>query len=110
MTISTTEAAPKFLVMASVQSYVFGNTGNGVAALRFSRNGSPLDGSLVIQHTGYTGAHDHANTMTLMWLDYPASSGAMTYRVQAKLTSGGPFRINDIADLPGTSNMIAQEF
>ena len=97
------------LVLASVQAYTFGFDSNGIGLLRIARDGTPLTGSTVAQHTGYANASDHANTMTLMALDQPGSSGPFTYAVQAK-QKDGTFSLNKVSGQSPHSNIIAQEF
>ena len=114
VTITPQGSAPKILVLASVMSYVFSNSGNVFGILRFTRNGEPLLGSQVIQHAQSPGGIDHANTMTLMFVDNPTGPGPFTYRVQARvLDESSPtsvFKINFAGDETLSSNIIAQEF
>jgi hypothetical protein len=103
------KANSKVLIIASVQGYSFANNSNGVGLMRLARDGAPLPGTTVTQHTGHTSANDHANTMTLMTMDTLGNGGSFTYSVQAKQVSG-PFRINQVTDSSPSSNIIAQEF
>ena len=110
VTITPGGTSPKILVIASVMSYIFSGSGNGFGVLRLTRNGTPLLGSQVVQHAQSPGGIDHANTMTLMFVDQPTGAGSFTYRVQARLDDGGPFTINFAGDETLSSNIIAQEF
>jgi len=102
----TTDA--KVLVIASVQAYTFSNQSNAVGHLRLTRNGTPLPGTTVAIHSGYTGSNDQANTMTLMSIDTPPDGGTNTYAVQAR-TIKGTFELNLVTDSQPNSNIVAQE-
>jgi hypothetical protein len=109
VTLQPTGPLSKILVIASVQGYGFGGNSNSVGLLRLARNGSPLPGTTVSQHTGFSGSNDHANTMTLLTVDQPSGTGPFTYAVQAR-SAEGIFQLNLVTGQETTSNIVAQEF
>lgn len=108
VTITPSTSTPRLLVMASVQAYTFANTSNGVGLLRITRDGVALPGTTVSQHTGYAGANDHGDVITLMTVDLPPGPGPYTYAVEAR-SAQGTFSLNQISGQTTSSNIIAQE-
>lgn len=92
VTITPTSATSKFLVVTNM-SYGC-NTSNIGAAFNFVRNGSAVGNSSASTTINFGTAGvainlNHATTISMAYLDSPATASALTYKVQWQAQTGG---------------------
>jgi len=91
-TITPTSATSKILVLVSQQVYLVGTGGDGGFMFYLLKNGSSLYSvsfhSLYISCTSAI-VPELITNFPVMYLDSPATTSALTYKMQATATSGG---------------------
>jgi hypothetical protein len=95
-TITPTSATSKILVLVSGSVYVFGGTSPTIGVTTVYRGSTNLSGSgtaKFMTETGYSSTGD-TGAVHMSFLDSPASTSALTYRVYAGVTGGGSVEWN----------------
>jgi len=95
-TITPTSADSKILVLVSGSVYVFGGSSPTVGVTTVYRGTTNLAGSgtaKFMTETGYSSSGD-TGAVSMIIMDSPASTSALTYRVYAGVTGGGSVEWN----------------
>lgn len=97
---------------------VFVNLSTGVAnngydtGINIVRNGTNIAQGTggtgnITQAVGNPGSNAHGNTINMNYLDSPATTSALTYKVQMQNQAGGTSYVNRTASLNATSDVYA---
>lgn len=95
-TITPTSTDSKILVLVSGSVYVFGGSSPTIGVTTVYRNTTNLAGAgttKFMTETGYSSTGD-TGAVSMILLDSPASTSALTYRVYAGVTGGGSIEWN----------------
>lgn len=108
--ITPTSSSNKVLVLVNM-SVGTSNSGydTGINIVRNGTNIAQGTGGTgnITQAVGNPGSESHGNTINMNYLDSPATTSAVTYKVQIQPQSGATSYVNRTAALNGTSDVYA---